>query len=107
MEFQDHAVARLFAALSRDHQKPYIEVKLLSCIHKCASGTKLQCILEDFVLRNWRNKSMVSHGDKDAWSVLLKESDSFRKKFLWTMRPWGMPSVKSTALEDYLIRVEV
>jgi hypothetical protein len=49
----------------------------------------------------------VDHDDEDAWSVLLKESDSFRKRLLRsTMQGSGYPMTPMT-LEHNLIDDEV
>jgi hypothetical protein len=105
--FQNHTMARLFATLSRDHQSPQVDIKLLSFVHKRALGTKLQCLFTNFVVRHWGKRSMVDHDDEDAWSVLLKESDSFRKRLLRsTMQGSGYPMTPMT-LEHNLIDDEV
>jgi hypothetical protein len=64
--FQNHAMARLFAALSRNgrnHPKPQINVNLIRFVHRAARCTALHYILDDFVVRNWGDKSAVEQDD--------------------------------------------
>jgi hypothetical protein len=106
--FQNHAMERLFAALGRSHSKPQIDAKLLAFVHKRAMGTKLQFVLDDFVVRNWGDEAAVESGGGAAWPALLRKSENMRMKFVkGTLQTLEMRREKLMELEGYLIKEEV
>ena len=81
-EFQNHAITRLFAALARQSEHPQLTPGLYSfvCGNAEESG-ELTCALEDLIVRDWGDASVVDQEDLTEWAPVISGEDRFSKKF--------------------------
>ncbi|KAI4605120.1 hypothetical protein J4E83_010856 [Alternaria metachromatica] len=108
--FQNYAMERLFEALSRPLLQPLTanlilrtcDVEKVGAVH----GTSpLQRLIQDVIVRNWGDDTIVQHGDQEQWSDTLEACHFFRMNFIEaTRQSLERRREHQMSLADYLIR---
>ncbi|KAF2025567.1 hypothetical protein EK21DRAFT_116656 [Setomelanomma holmii] len=85
--FKDYAMQHLFVAFSRAGVQPLTAGTVHYVLRDRGKfGTigydELRVFFEDIVARNWGDETIVSHGNKNTWKLLLTKRSRFRRKFL-------------------------
>jgi hypothetical protein len=68
--FQNHAMTRLFAAISRTHECPQFTTHLLDYVilrHIDYEVGEMKNAVEDLIIRNWGDRSIIDHGHQKDW----------------------------------------
>ncbi|RII12591.1 hypothetical protein CUC08_Gglean004708 [Alternaria sp. MG1] len=81
-EFQNYAMARLFAALTRPSEKPQLTPALYDHVFVISDMTSnLDTAMEHLVVRNWGDASVVDQEDLQLWISRITRLDTFRDRF--------------------------
>ena len=81
-EFQNYAMARLFAAFTRPSEKPQLTPALYDYVFAISNMTsKLDTAMEHLVVRNWGDASVVDQEDLQLWISRITRLDTFRDRF--------------------------
>lgn len=93
-------MARLFQAYSVEEPK----VRLTPAMFQpFAADSMLMAFLEDTVIRDWGDRTLVDH-ELEAWPKLLKDHEDFCKKFANAVAvPLEVRQRQPMVLQDYLV----
>lgn len=74
--FQNYAIKRLFEAFSRPLSQPLTPALLAYVfqLHKesfAEGSSQLQQLVQDVVVRNWGDVTIIDHTDQGLWSIFL------------------------------------
>lgn len=110
--FQNYAVERLFEALSRPLSQPLTVFLLLHTYEvdnedDWHSMSPLQRLIQDVIVRNWGDDTIVQHRDQEIWADTLEASHYFRRGFIEaTSKTLEKRRERKLSLKDYLINHE-
>ncbi|CAN9124163.1 unnamed protein product [Alternaria sp. RS040] len=85
--FQNYAIKRLFQAFPRPLSRsltPALFAHIFQ-LHKesfAEGSSQLQQVLQDVVIRNWGDATIMDHTDQERWSFFLGLCPSFREDFV-------------------------
>ena len=82
--FQNYAMTRLFAALSRRSETPQLTPALCKSVWDLIEEScEIDRALADMVVRNWGDAAVVDQADLSEWvSVIEDEESGFMEKFV-------------------------
>ena len=107
--FQNYAMERLFEALSRPLSQPLTANLILHASdvknERAFRGTSpVQRLMQDVIVRNWGDDTIVHHAARNTWSYLLETCPYFRMVFIKaTSKTLENRREQELSLEDYLI----
>jgi len=110
--FQNYAMERLFEGFSRPLSRPLI---LFLFLHTYLVGNEenfhcispLQRLIQDVIVRNWGDDTIIQHEDKEIWSDTVEACHDFRRVFIEaTSQTLERRRERELSLEDYLIHQE-
>ena len=110
--FQNYAMERLFEAFSRPLSRPltvflFLHTYLVGNEENFHCISPLQRLIQDVIVRNWGDDTIVQHGDQEIWSDTLEAFHDFRRVFIEaTSQTLERRRERELSLEDYLIHQE-
>jgi hypothetical protein len=80
--FQNHAMTRLLAAFSREHERPQLTPYLFCYVIFLNDTSLVRNAVRDLIMRNWGDGSIVDHANKRRWKSFIEDIPSSKDKFI-------------------------
>ncbi|KAF2870065.1 hypothetical protein BDV95DRAFT_595634 [Massariosphaeria phaeospora] len=106
--FQNHAMIRLFHALSCTDNDWWINADMCKmAMHNSAGNSArntLGELFEDILMRNWGDKTIIERDDSEKWRQMLSEGELFKRFVGATMMPLEDRQLVPLKLIDYMVK---